>query len=130
MGAGSDSNGSTGVRLDRWLWAARMFKTRGQATKACAAGHVKIDGRSSKAAKIVTVGVTIDVLTPGGPKILEVLALGERRGPYSEAKLLYEDHTPPPPEKTKSLEVAHDRPRGEGRPSKRDRRRLDRLMNK
>ncbi len=107
-----------------------MFKTRGQASKACAAGHVKIDGRSSKASKLVSVGVTIDVVTPGGPKILEVLALGERRGPFSEAKLLYEDHTPPPPEKSKRLEVAHDRPRGEGRPSKRDRRLLDKLMNK
>jgi ribosome-associated heat shock protein Hsp15 len=119
-----------GVRLDRWLWAARMFKTRGQATKACAAGHVKIDGRSMKASRLVTVGLTIDVVTTGGARILEVLALGERRGPYSEAKLLYEDHTPPPPEKTKGLEIGHDRARGEGRPSKRDRRLLDRLMNK
>jgi len=126
----TDPSPPKGVRLDRWLWAARMFKTRGQATKACAAGHVKIDGRSMKASRLVTVGLTIDVVTTGGARILEVLALGERRGPYSEAKLLYEDHTPPPPEKTKGLEIGHDRARGEGRPSKRDRRLLDRLMNK
>lgn len=107
-----------------------MFKTRGLASKACAAGHVKVDGRSCKASKIVHPGVTIDVLTPGGPRILEVLKLGDRRGPFSEARLLYEDHTPAPPPKETSMEVAHVRDRGEGRPSKRDRRLLDRLMNK
>lgn len=130
MGDGAANADTRGVRLDRWLWAARMFKTRGLATRACAAGHVKIDGRSSKASKLVLPGVTIDVVTPGGSRILEVVALGDRRGPYSEAKLLYIDHTPPEPPKERSLEVAHARERGEGRPSKRDRRLLDRLMNK
>ena len=130
MADGADATSHAGVRLDRWLWAARMFKTRGQASKACAAGHVKVDGRSCKASKIVHPGVTVDVLTPGGPRILEVLKLGDRRGPFSEARLLYEDHTPAPPPKETSMEVAHVRERGEGRPSKRDRRLLDRLMNK
>ncbi|MCA9683784.1 MAG: RNA-binding S4 domain-containing protein [Myxococcales bacterium] len=114
------------VRIDKWLWAARMFKTRSAASTACTAGHVKIGGESVKAAKTVKAGDHIDVLTPGGPRQLEVVALGDRRGPASVAQTLYIDHTPPPPPKEEQvLEVTRER--GAGRPKKKDLRELRKL---
>ena len=114
------------VRLDRWLWAARCFRTRSAASAACSAGHVKIDGLTVKASRAIRPGVTIHVRTPGGLRILEVVALAQRRGPASVARTLYVDHSPPP-EPADPAPAAPRRPRGAGRPSKRDRRRLRRL---
>jgi ribosome-associated heat shock protein Hsp15 len=120
----------TEVRIDKWLWAARMFKTRSLASEACGAGHVKLDGVSVKPAKPVRVGDRLEVRTPGGLRILEVAGIGERRGPAAVARTLYVDHTPPPPPKheisTLLVETA-TRDRGAGRPSKRDLRDLRRL---
>lgn len=109
----------TEVRIDKWLWAARCFKTRSLASAACVAGHVKLDGVSVKAAKSVKVGDRIEVRTPGGLRILEVAAIGDRRGPASVARTLYVDHTPPPPPKEEQADQI-TRDRGTGRPSKRD----------
>ncbi len=117
---------SAGVRVDKWLWAARMFKTRSAASTACSAGHVKIAGESIKASKVVRPGDRLDVLTPGGPRILEVVALGDRRGPAEAARKLYVDHTPPPPPKDELAGVGM-RERGLGRPEKKDRRELRKL---
>ncbi len=116
----------TEVRIDKWLWAARCFKTRSLASAACVAGHVKIDGVSAKASKTVRVGNRIEVRTPGGLRILEVAAMGDRRGPASVARTLYVDHTPPPPPKEAQVDMV-TRDRGAGRPSKRDLRDLRRL---
>lgn len=118
-------SGPATLRLDKWLWHARFFKTRSLATKVCRAGKVRINGeRVSKASATVGIG---DVLTfPQGHtiRIARVLAFGERRGPAEEARTLYEDLTPPKPEDDPSGEK---RPRGGGRPTKRDRRAIDRL---
>lgn len=116
----------TEVRIDKWLWAARCFKTRSLASAACGAGHVKLDGTSVKAAKSVRVGDRLEVRTPGGLRILEVAALGDRRGPASVARTLYIDHTPPPPPKETQVDLV-TRDRGAGRPSKRDLRELRKL---
>ncbi len=116
----------TEVRIDKWLWAARMFKTRSLASDACGAGHVKIDGVSVKAAKAVRVGARLEVRTAAGPRILEVAALGDRRGPAAVARTLYVDHSPPPPPKEEQADLGV-RDRGTGRPSKRDLRDLRRL---
>jgi len=110
------------VRIDRWLWAARCFKTRSQATRACQAGHAQVDGVTVRASKKVSAGMTVDVLTPGGQRSLEIVALAERRGSAEVAQSLFVDHTPPPPEKTQPPPNA--RPRGAGRPTKRERRRM------
>ena len=120
------------VRIDKWLWAARMFKTRSNASDACVAGHVKVDGVSVKAAKVVRVGDRIEVRTPGGLRILEVAALGDRRGPATVARTLYVDHTPPPPPKEEQALLVETvtRDRGAGRPSKRDLRELRRLRGR
>jgi ribosome-associated heat shock protein Hsp15 len=114
------------VRIDRWLWAARCFKTRSMASNACSAGHVKLGGHSVKPAKLVRPGDRIEAITPGGLRVLEVVRLAQRRGPASVARELYVDHTPPPPK-----EPAHaQRERGAGRPSKRERRLLGRLRGR
>ena len=114
------------VRLDRWLWAARMYKTRSLAVRACQAGHVKVNEASARPARAVRVGDLVEALTPGGPKILAVLALADKRGPATVARTLYEDRTPPPPPEPEPVVV---RDRGAGRPSKRERRQLDRLRD-
>ncbi len=114
------------VRVDRWLWAARFFKTRGLATTACGAGHVKIGGQSAKASKALRRGDNIEAVTPGGERIIEVVGLAQKRGPAPVAQSLYVDHTPPPPPKEEGvLEIRRER--GEGRPSKRDLRKIRRL---
>lgn len=113
-----------GVRVDRWLWAARLFKTRSLATKAAGAGHVKVGGEVVKASKILRPGDSIDVLTPGGPRVVDVVALSEKRGSAEVAQALYIDRTPPPDPHT---DPGARRERGTGRPSKRERRLLIRF---
>ena len=113
---------ATKVRVDKWLWATRKFKTRTLAGKTCDTGHVRINGNPAKASSKVKVGDEVKALTPGGAKILKVLALAEKRGPASFSVTLYEDLTPEQPK-----EIAPPRvERGKGRPTKRDRRRFDR----
>lgn len=111
------------VRLDKWLWAARFFKTRSQAAEACQAGHVKLDGDALKPARDVRIGETLEVLTPGGKKIVAVLAVSDQRGAAAIARTLYNDLTPPEPPTPRVFRDA-----GTGRPTKRDRRLLDRLV--
>jgi ribosome-associated heat shock protein Hsp15 len=125
-GAGPGFSNLSAVRIDKWLWAARMYKTRSVASDACDAGHVKLNGSSTKPSKTVKKGDRVEANTPGGRKILEVVALAEKRGPASFAQQLYLDHSPPPPPKDLSGPDGR-RDRGEGRPTKRERRLLDRL---
>lgn len=115
----------TEVRLDKWLWAARCFKTRGVAAEACDAGHVKLNGNSAKPAKSVRLGDRIEARTPGGMRVFEVVALSERRGPADEARKLYVDHSPPPPPREEAPVVVRER--GAGRPSKRELRQIQKL---
>jgi ribosome-associated heat shock protein Hsp15 len=112
------------VRIDKWLWAARCFKTRGVAAEACDAGHVKVNGNSAKPSKVVRRGDRIEAHTPGGPKVFEVIELAEKRGAAAQARLLYIDHSPPPPPRDDTRVV---RDRGAGRPSKRELRQIQKL---
>jgi ribosome-associated heat shock protein Hsp15 len=122
----SDPSPTAAVRIDKWLWAARMFKTRSAASTACTAGHVKVAGDSVKASKTVKPGDRIDVITAGGERNLEVVALGDRRGSAAVAQTLYTDHTPPPPPKAERvIEVVRDA--GAGRPTKKQQRELRKL---
>ncbi len=107
------------VRVDKWLWAARCFKHRNDATTACKGGHVEVNGQVSKPARKVGPGDRVQALTPGGLRVLEIVAVAERRGPAAVAQTLYTDHSPPPPERRwERIE------RTGARPTKRDRRRL------
>ena len=113
------------VRIDKWLWAARFFKTRSKATTACVAGHVMVEGKVVKAAYKLVGGEMIQALTPRGEVELEVTGLGDKRGPVATALTLYTDHTPKAPEKpTPPVQ----RERGSGRPTKKDRRLMDKLL--
>ena len=114
------------VRVDKWLWAARCFKTRGLASEACAAGHVKIDGTSVKSAKLVRRGDELSVRTGEELRVYAVTGLSDRRGPAPVARSLYIDRSPVKPE---SAEVPGMivRDRGQGRPTKRELRDIRRV---
>ncbi len=115
------------LRADKWLWYARFFKTRGLATKACNAGKLRVSGELvSKAHYQLKPG---DVLTfPQGRhvRVIKVVSLATRRGPAAEAQALYEDLKPPSPE-ARLPRTPATRAAGAGRPTKRDRRALDKL---
>ena len=112
-------------RIDKFLWFARFFKSRTLAATMVSEGRVRLNGtRCEKPSTLVKLG---DVLTfPAGPRVrvIKVLAGGERRGPASEARMLYEDLTPapetPPPDEAPA--VARDK--GAGRPTKKERRQI------
>lgn len=116
------------VRIDRWLWAARLYKSRTMASKACLGGKVDVNGQGAKPHKTVKVGDIIEFSVGDWRRIVEVVQLSEKRSPASVAQLLYDDHSPPPPEKDDWLFApTPKRPKGMGRPTKRDRRRLWKL---
>ena len=125
MNDSSSAVKSPEVRIDKWLWAVRLYKTRNLARDACDAGHVKIAGNSVKPSRQIRVGETVEARTPGGLRVLEVLILDDRRGPPAVARTLYVDHSPPPPPKPEIPMATRDR--GVGRPSKRDLRKLQKL---
>ena len=119
------------LRADKWLFQARFFKSRALAAKLCDGGGLRISGsKVDKAHAKVRPG---DVLTfPQGPhiRVVKILALGSRRGPASEAETLYEDLSPPETQKPLPKSARGGvmaREAGSGRPTKRDRRQLDRL---
>jgi ribosome-associated heat shock protein Hsp15 len=113
------------VRIDRWLAAARVFKSRTLASAACNAGHVELNGQRAKPDHRVKAGDLLEVHTETALRILAVRALGERRLSPALARELYEDRSPPPPPREKRARVAA-RERGSGRPTKRERRETDR----
>ncbi len=79
------------VRLDKWLWAARFFKTRSLASEALRGGHVHVDGVRAKASRPVRIGDTLEIVKGPLRFVVEVVALSERRGPASEAQQLYRE---------------------------------------
>lgn len=115
------------ARVDAWLWAVRIFKTRSQATAACRAGHVRVGDVRAKAATLVRPGDRITV--SGGPRtrILVVKQLLTKRVGAPVAAEALVDQSPPLPPREEAPAPVFERDRGAGRPTKRDRRRLDRL---
>jgi len=115
-------------RLDKWLWFARVVKTRTLAAKLVTDGHVRINGnRQETAAKLVGAGDVLTVALERQVRVLKVLGAGTRRGPFEEARLLYEDLTPPVEPRDAALASGFDP--GHGRPDKKDRREIARLKN-
>jgi ribosome-associated heat shock protein Hsp15 len=120
-----------GVRVDKWLWAARFFKTRGAATEAVLGGHVQVNGARVKPARDVVVGDRLEITRSHERWTVVVTGVADRRGPASVAATLYEE-TPDSAEERKRRreERRLARPLGAdlaARPTKRDRRRLDAL---
>ena len=117
-----------GQRLDKWLWFARLAKTRSLAGRLIGAGKVRINrARVTKASRIVRPGDVITAAVQGRIRVLKVLDEGRRRGPAVEARALYEDLSPPPSAtpSTPAQPPPAMRAEGAGRPTKRDRRRID-----
>jgi ribosome-associated heat shock protein Hsp15 len=122
-------NGETPVRIDAWLWAVRQFKTRSAATAACRAGHVRVNGERAKAAQQVRPGDEVRVRVEGFDRMLIVRQTLVKRVSAAVAATALEDRTPPPPPReTVALVAARDR--GAGRPTKRERRDLERLRGR
>ena len=118
------------VRLDKWLQVARVFKTRSQATRACSLNRVRVNDHSAKAHRQMALGDRIEVDKGDWTRILEVKALRDKPVPKAEARTLFEDHTPPPPKDPLDRLLrrpAVKRERGAGRPTKKERRQLERL---
>ncbi|GHB38089.1 RNA-binding protein S4 [Pseudovibrio japonicus] len=115
------------IRIDKWLWYARITKSRTLAQKLAVSGHVRLNKEKIAAAKTaVKPGDVLTITMPRRLLILKVLKLGTRRGPAPEAQELYEDMSPPPPPKETQVPVAK-REAGAGRPTKRDRRQIARI---
>jgi len=112
------------LRIDKWLWHARFFKSRALAAKAVEAG-VRVDGvRVAKPSRSVAPGKTLTFVQGRQVRVVRIVALGSRRGPAPEAQALYEDLTPPPDH---AREAAMSPLSLGARPTKRDRRSLDAL---
>jgi ribosome-associated heat shock protein Hsp15 len=118
----------TSVRIDKWLWAARFFKTRSLATRACELGRIQSNGQPAKPAREVKTGDMLRITNDGGEFQVEVLQLSDVRGPAAVAQTLYRETEA---SREARLKAAAERkaaiqfePMPTGRPSKRDRRRI------
>ena len=124
----------TRLRIDKWLWATRFFKTRSLASKACDLGRIEANGQPCKASREVRVGDMLKVKNDGGEFLVEVLALSEMRGPAAAAQLLYRETEA---SRELRLKLTAERkamrqfdPLPQGKPSKRNRRELDRFRGR
>jgi ribosome-associated heat shock protein Hsp15 len=124
----------TGVRMDKWLWAARFFKTRSLATRACELGRIEANGQPAKPAREVRGGDLLRVKNDGGDFQVEVLALSSMRGPAAVAQMLYRETEASRELRLKLAEerkaMPHSEAFREGKPSKRDRREIGRLRGR
>ncbi|MBV8551658.1 MAG: RNA-binding S4 domain-containing protein [Acidobacteriaceae bacterium] len=124
----------TGVRMDKWLWAARFFKTRSLAARACELGRIECNGQQAKASREVRVGDLLRVKNEAGEFQLEVRLLSDIRGPAAVAQTLYLESEASRESRLKLAEerkaMPHFEALREGRPSKRDRRELDRFRGR
>jgi ribosome-associated heat shock protein Hsp15 len=115
------------LRVDKWLWAARFFKSRTLASAACDGGKVDVNDQAVKPSRALRPGDLVRITLPRGKKIVKVAALSDRRGSGAQAALLYEDLTPPPPPREGRFLPPVIRAKGLGRPTKRERRLIERL---
>jgi ribosome-associated heat shock protein Hsp15 len=126
MGGAGAQDDAVSTRVDVWLWSIRVCSTRSEATTACRGGHVKINGANAKAAQPLKVGDRVTCHVHSRQRDLEVVRLLGKRVGAPVAVECYIDHSPPPPPRDPSMAVFP----GAGRPTKRDRRRLDRLRDR
>lgn len=113
----------TKLRVDKWLWHARFFKSRSLAAQVVSAGHLRINGNhASKPSANISAGDVLTFPQANRVRVVKIAALGERRGPAPEAQTLYEDLSPPEDKGPKNPAFE-----GSGRPTKKDRRNLDLL---
>lgn len=122
------------MRIDKWLWAARFFKTRAIASRACDLGRIESNGQPAKPARDVKIGDLLQIKNDSGDYQIEVLALSEMRGPASVAQTLYRESAASKEARQRMAEERKSMPHfealREGKPSKRDRREIDRLRRR
>ena len=121
------------VRLDKWLWAARFFKTRGLAADAIDGGKVDVNGTRAKRAKMVQIGDEVRVRQTPFEQVVHVRGLSERRGPASVAATLYEETPESKARRASLVTQIRSMPSDDwesGRPTKRDRREIDRFRGR
>lgn len=116
------------TRVDRWLWAVRLYKTRSAATAACRGGHVRVNGTAAKPATPVRIGDRVEARVGRQERVLEVVKVIDKRVGAPVALECLVDHSPPPPPKESPSIVFRDP--GAGRPTKRERRHLDRFRGR
>lgn len=113
------------IRIDKWLWAIRLFKSRTLASDACDAGKVKIEGISVKASRMISIGETIHIRYLQTQKIYKVKTLIDKRVNATLAALCFEDLSPPDESTVVMKSAFVQRDKGAGRPTKKDRRNMD-----
>jgi len=126
---------ASGQRIDKWLWHARIVKTRTLATRLVASARLRVNKtKTARASHTVRPGDVLTFVHSGRIRVLKILALAARRGPAAEASALYEDLSPEPqkfgPDRAGAPGPVGPRPRGAGRPTKRDRRALAALRQR
>ena len=132
MAVPNDDTNETGLRLDKWLWYARFFKTRALASKAISNGRFRLDGEvMSKPHRQAKCGQVLTFSQGTRIRVVRIKVLGSRRGPAPEAALLFDDLAPNEPvterKDSSPLSAFENRQSGDGRPTKRQRRETDRL---
>lgn len=124
---------AVGVRIDKWLWAARFFKSRSLAARACELGRIGSNGQTAKPAREVHAGDRLSIKNEGGEFEIDVLLLSEMRGPAAVAQTLYQETEASRELRRRRVEERKTMPQLEaaaGRPSKRDRRRINRVKGR
>jgi ribosome-associated heat shock protein Hsp15 len=119
-----DTGNPETARVDQWLWSVRIYRTRSAATEACRAGHVRVNGSSAKPATSIRVGDEVSVRAAGRDRSLQVSRVIKRRVNATIAAECVIDHSPPVEPRAAE---PFDRPRGTGRPTKTDRRAMDKF---
>ncbi|WP_395109733.1 RNA-binding S4 domain-containing protein [Actinomadura sp. SCN-SB] len=117
------------ARVDVWIWSVRLAKTRSMASTACRGGHVRVNGRPVKPSHAVSVGDEIRIRREGHERVVIVSRVISKRVGAPVAAECYVDKSPPPPPREQRAPVAV-RPRGAGRPTKRERRSIERLLGR
>ena len=116
------------IRVDKWLWAVRLCRTRTDAAEACRGGHVRVNGRTAKPSTQVLDGDRVEARINRRDRVAEVTRVIPRRVGAPIAAECYVDHSPPPPELPDIMVARRDR--GAGRPTKRERRQLERWLGR
>ncbi len=127
-----EKNNMDTLRIDKWLWTVRLYKTRSQATEACKGGKVKIEGNNAKASREVKVDDIIEIQQPNIKRVIKIIRLNKNRVAAKLVADLIQDLTPT--EEFEKLEMLkqfknENRDRGIGRPTKKDRRTISKLKN-
>lgn len=117
------------VRIDVWVWAVRLLKTRSLSAQACKVGHIKLNGVAVKPSQLVTPGDRVRVWADHRERDVEVVSTVRKRVGAAIAQACYIDHSPPPPPKEILLSMPR-RDKGAGRPTKKERRDIDRLRGR